>query len=184
MTPEAVEALQGVAVAVDGARIEIAGLSARWADDMEAARMRDEARFEEIRERENRRFRTVNVALAVIAAGTVLALCLLGVVVVQSSQRAQTASEQRRCSDIVTTDVLSRLSILAVQPRYRTNPDGSPVLDDTGRPIPLTQQELFAQNEQLRRDVSASNQILSRIGEVCYGDDGPDPTPLDGDPTK
>jgi hypothetical protein len=183
MTPDAVEALHGVAEAVDGARAEIAGLSVRWAEDLEAARVREDQRFRDIRHRENARFRTVNRTLAIIVAAIVLALFMLGFVVWQSQQRAETATLQRRCSDIVTTDVLGRLSILAVQPRFRTNAAGEPILDDAGHPIVLTQVELLAQTEQLRRDVDASNRVLTRIGDVCYGDN-PDPTPLDGDPNK
>lgn len=172
MTPEAIEALHDVALAIDKSARETAVLAEALIGDQRDARARERGRF-----------RTMYLALTGLGIGLALALALLAVVVVQGRQadtdrdeRSDMATAQRVCSDVVTADVLGRLSILALQPRFRTNPDGTVT--------PLTQAELQAQTETLRRDVSRSNEVLTHISDVCYGANGPDPTPLDGDPTR
>jgi hypothetical protein len=165
--------LHEVAVSTDRVAMRVAELSGALLADQRDARAR-----------EANRFRVMYVALGLV-------LFLLAVVVVQGrieavarDDRASVTQAQRVCSDVVTTDVLGRLSILAVQPRFRVRADGTPVRDEAGRLVPLSTDELLAQTETLRRDVDRSNHILTRISEVCYGPDGPDPTPLDGDPTR
>lgn len=187
MTPDAVDALNAVAAAVEAHTTQGATLNEALLADQRAARRR-----------ERERFQVVNRVLAGIAMGMVVALVLLVVVVVQSRAdsierdertqaavaRQQLGTERERCANSVIADMLGRLSTLAVQPRFRENPDGSPVLDAEGRPIPLSSAELLAQNESLRRDVHASNERLTRVSDICYLPVRPDPTPLDGDPTK
>lgn len=180
MTPEAIEALHDVALAIDKSARETAVLAEALIGDQRDARARERTRF-----------RAMNRSLAGLGVGLALALALLAVVVVQGRQsnidrdeRSNLATAQRVCSDVVTADVLGRLSTLALQPRFRTNPDGTATTDAEGRPIPLTQAELQAQTETLRRDISRSNRVLTHISDVCYGPNGPDPTPLDGDPTR
>jgi hypothetical protein len=173
VTPDGVEALGEVALSNERVADSLSELTSVLLADQQDAR-----------KREDRRFKVVNRTLAAIAAGTVVALVLLGFTVWQSITRSAIATAQRECSDVVTTDVLGRLSFLAVQPRYRTKEDGTPVRDEAGRVVPLSADELLAQTESLRLAVDRSNHILTRISEVCYGPAGPDPTPLDGDPTR
>lgn len=167
MTPDAVDALHEVAAAVrvTGERI----------DGMRDTLLAEQTESHELA---SRRFRLVWKLLGSMLCGAALTLLLLW-----NDARIRGASEslaqsQRRCSDVILTDALGRLSDLAVEPRYKTDANGRPALSAQGQLEPLAQQDMLAMLDRHQREVAAADARLRNITALCYGPDGPSPDPL------
>lgn len=173
MDPTAVEALRQISESISTSNKTIAkNTDALVADQRDA------------RAREKRRFGVVYFALALLAAA--LALVLLGQhqEAEARADRSRYSEQQRQCSDVIEKDTLGRLTDMASIPRYKVDEHGNTLLDAAGAPVPRDPADVIGDLDRYRRAVVDSNPRLHRIAAICYGPNGPDPTPLDDDPSR
>lgn len=188
MTPDAVEALTKVALAVEAHTAQSADLNATLLADQQQARDLADKRFQDAKARENRRFRQVNRALAGLGVGLLVTVVLLVVVLVSliladrdRDARSTLATDQRECSDILTADALVRVSIYAtargaadpvaiarLRERVVASHSDPSQLDDLRDEVEVILRTLPADTNGLREDASRANDRLLRVREICY----------------
>lgn len=194
MTPDAIEALNAVSVAVKAHTAESAKLNETLLTDQRQARELADQRFKQAKERENHRFRQVNRALGGLGAGVLLALVLLTAVLVSlviadrdRDDRTALITAQRECSDILMADALVRISIYATS-RGATDPtqvaqlrvlvaqshSDPSKLDDVRDALDSILNTLPPDTDGLRATAQHANERLLRVREICYRGQPPD----------